>query len=597
MGYAGLQVSAELQETSRSFGQYELLSLIARGGMGEVYLASLRGELGFEKKLVVKTIRPELAENPKFVELFAAEAKTAVTLTHGNIVPIYELGRSDETLYIAMGYVDGPSLSQLLRKHAARKTALDPATALFIVREVLTGLAYAHTRHNERPPVVHRDISPRNILVDRSGQVRIVDFGIALAADVQAAHSAGSTGYMAPEQARAAKADPSADVFSVGCVLYELLTLRKAFPREGVWMDPDLDPVPEPVRPLLAAALSAKASDRPEDAGAMLKQLGPLVAQLAPTYTTQDLSEHIREFFPAGWAHDEAGDVASGTPATPATAHTQTFATRLTAVKDLPLPDESEDAEEAAPAIAAPNRASSDPPRRGIGMLPLVGVVALAVGGTWLALSGNEGAETVPVTEGSDAGERERASVPAEPTESATTNEPEPSVAPPATPDPMEITYEPTDAKVTITLAGEPVTGPPYRVPIPSETLEGVITAPGFKDLPFEVSPGDEGRPYMRIKLTPKQKGFLDVVAPNVSYAIVKVDGREAQPAHADRAARAGGGPPQHQGHLPRRGLRLRTRHRERQSEHPREEDTALRGRRPVAGVFAPEPVMHPGRS
>lgn len=532
MGYAGLQVSAEPQETSRSFGPYELLSLIARGGMGEVYLASLRGELGFEKKLVVKTIRPELAENPKFVELFAAEAKTAVTLTHGNIVPIYELGRSDETLYIAMGYVDGPSLSQLLRKHSARKNALDPATALFIVREVLTGLAYAHTRHNDRPPVVHRDISPRNILVDRSGQVRIVDFGIALAADVQAAHSAGSTGYMAPEQARAAKADPSADVFSVGCVLYELLTLRKAFPSEGIWMAPDLEPVPKPVRPLLEAALSSKASERPEDAGAMLKRLGPLVAQLAPTYTTQDLSEHIREFFPAGWAHDEAGDVASGTPATPATAHTQTFATRLTAVKDLPPPEGPEDPDAAPPAtdsdgtaapIGEPSPTSPEQPRRGIGMLPLLGVVALAVGGTWIALSGTD-TRPAPAEESADGAQPASTALPPE---TAATNEPEPAMDPPATPDPMEITIEPADAKVAITLAGKPVNGPPYLVPIPSETLEGVITAPGFRDLDFEVSPNDEGRPFMRIKLAPKQKGYLDVVAPNVSYAIVKVDGEK----------------------------------------------------------------------
>ena len=102
------------QEAPLRFGKYQLERLLARGGMGEVYQARLVGELGFEKQLVIKTILPELANKPRFIELFAAEAKTAVALSHGNIVPIYELGRSDDTFYIVMGYVDGPSAAQLL---------------------------------------------------------------------------------------------------------------------------------------------------------------------------------------------------------------------------------------------------------------------------------------------------------------------------------------------------------------------------------------------------------------------------------------------------------------------------------------------------
>ena len=116
-------------EAPLQFGKYRLSRLLARGGMGEVYLARLVGELGFEKRLVIKTILPEHASKPRFIELFAAEAKTAVALSHGNIVPTYELGRSDDTFYIVMGYVDGPSVAQMLAacRHAGA-SASTPVT-------------------------------------------------------------------------------------------------------------------------------------------------------------------------------------------------------------------------------------------------------------------------------------------------------------------------------------------------------------------------------------------------------------------------------------------------------------------------------------
>src|SRR5262245_555585 len=162
-------------ENSLSFGKYRLTRLLARGGMGEVYLARLVGELGFEKRLVIKTILPHLAAKPRFVEMFAAEAKTAVALSHGNIVPIYELGRTGEICCVVWGYVDGPSVAAMLDAYREQERAPELGLALHILRGVLTGLAYAHTPEPGRPAVVHRDITPRNVLVDRSGQVRIVD--------------------------------------------------------------------------------------------------------------------------------------------------------------------------------------------------------------------------------------------------------------------------------------------------------------------------------------------------------------------------------------------------------------------------------------
>jgi serine/threonine protein kinase len=271
--------------TPVAFGKYRLHHRIARGGMGEVYRASLVGELGFEKPLVIKTILPELAAQPRFIEMFVAEAKTAVALSHGNIVPIYELGRAEDTFYIVMGYVDGPSVAELLAAHRRRGHPPPLAVALSIVRSVLSGLAYAHTAEPGRHAVVHRDITPRNVMVDRSGQVRIVDFGIASPASATVAVRAGSTGYVAPEQARAEAVDPRADVFSTACLLYELLTLERAFPNEGVWIAPDITCLPEATRTAIARALALDPRERPADASAFLSALVPALALIAAAVT------------------------------------------------------------------------------------------------------------------------------------------------------------------------------------------------------------------------------------------------------------------------------------------------------------------------
>jgi serine/threonine-protein kinase len=502
-------VSAGSPETSRSFGKYELTSLIARGGMGEVWLGCLRGELGFEKKLVLKTIRPELARDPKFVAMFAAEAKTAVALSHGNIVPIYELGRSDEVLYIAMGHVDGPSLSELLARHRARGHPVDAATALFIVREVLTGLAYAHTGERDRPPVVHRDISPRNILVDRSGQVRIVDFGIALSADQQVRMGGGSTGYMAPEQARAAAADPRADVFAAACVLYELLTLRRAFPREGVWIAPDLEGVPAIVAPVLAGALDLDPEQRPADARAMLRELGPAVAELCATYTTQDLADHLRAYFPHGWSAELSPAPGSATPATPATGHTETFATRLTAVAPGEAASPASDAVAVAP--ARPAAAAGHTGGRARGRW-LVAALAAAAAALWLAL-GRPPASTPDGPSG-----RSVAPPIAETSTSAPT--------PPPAKGPFVLRVEPTDARVEVTFGGQRVAGPPFEIAVPDVTRDGKIAAAGYRTRSFELGPGDESR-STTITLEPVRNGTLSVVAPQVNYAWVWIDNRK----------------------------------------------------------------------
>ncbi|MBL4689522.1 MAG: serine/threonine protein kinase, partial [Nannocystaceae bacterium] len=313
------------------FGKYKVHRRIGRGGMGEVYLASLVGEFGFEKRLVIKTILPEHAAKPKFVEMFAAEAKTAVSLSHGNIVPIYELGKADDTLYIVMGHVDGPSVDRMIEAYRKRGKPPEVGLALLLAREVLSGLAYAHTPGVSRPAVVHRDISPRNVLVDRNGQVRIVDFGIAVHANAESVVRGGSTGYMAPEQARAELADPRADVFSAACLLYELLTLDKAFPKKGVWIAPDTDNLPEEFADVLRSALSLDPMERPENAGAFVNALAPALARFAMPLTDTALAAHLATLFPNGWEDDEGElDSRKLTPVTNVEA--KTYATRLTEI-------------------------------------------------------------------------------------------------------------------------------------------------------------------------------------------------------------------------------------------------------------------------
>ena len=222
-----------MAELSGPFGKYYLCEKLASGGMAEIYLAKLLGPGGFEKQLVIKQISPELGRERAFVDLFVAEAKTLVSLSHGNIVPVYELGVVDETYFIAMEYVDGPTLSELLRALDKRGKVLDPPMAAYVAGELLKGLDYAHRKADG---VIHRDLSPRNVLVSRDGEVKLVDFGLAIAVGsarrVGAGRPAGSFPYMSPEQVRQESLDARSDLFSAGVLLWEMLTGHYLFSRD-----------------------------------------------------------------------------------------------------------------------------------------------------------------------------------------------------------------------------------------------------------------------------------------------------------------------------------------------------------------------------
>ncbi|MEO6954978.1 MAG: serine/threonine-protein kinase [Polyangia bacterium] len=220
------------------FGRWQLLERIAVGGMAEIFKAKQSGAHGFEKTVVIKRILPNLASDPEFLAMFVDEAKLQCALEHPKIVQVFEFGEVDGQYFIAMEYVDGMDSLGLLRACAHRRQRLPVRLAVHIAAETLDALAYAHDKRGAdgRPlGLVHRDISPSNILLARRGDVKLGDFGIAHAAErerqskTQAGTLKGKYGYMAPEQVIGGALDARADIFAVGIVLAEMLMGRRLF--------------------------------------------------------------------------------------------------------------------------------------------------------------------------------------------------------------------------------------------------------------------------------------------------------------------------------------------------------------------------------
>jgi serine/threonine protein kinase len=218
------------------FGRYTLVERLAIGGMAELYLGEVGGDHGFAKKVVIKRILPHLAADPNFTSMFIAEAKITARLSHPRIAQTHRLGREEGQLYIEMEYVDGLDVLAMLRECAHRRVRLPPEVSAYVVKEVLDGLDYAHRLTDDAGQalgLVHRDVSPSNILVSRRGNVKLVDFGIAHAAaeqqQTQAGTLKGKYGYMSPEQVLGEGVSPQSDLFSVGVVLAEMLMGRRLF--------------------------------------------------------------------------------------------------------------------------------------------------------------------------------------------------------------------------------------------------------------------------------------------------------------------------------------------------------------------------------
>ena len=306
--------------------------------MAEVYKAKSFGVEGFEKILVIKRILPELATNQAFVDMFVHEAKLAVRLSHANIVQVFDLGRvvdgeAPPAYYIAMEYVAGLDLASLLARARRRSVTLPIGLCIYAAAEIAKGLDHAHRRRDEqmRPlGIVHRDVSPQNVLLSWEGEVKVTDFGIAKARDImedrtddnRVGQLKGKYAYMSPEQARSKSVDARSDIFSLGTVLYETLagvnpfsaatpfeTLRRVQAAEYPPLELLRQDVPAELAAIVHKALNKKPEDRVENTGRLYEELLAYLYSSATRFSANDLAEFLADYRDTQLGELDAKDV------------------------------------------------------------------------------------------------------------------------------------------------------------------------------------------------------------------------------------------------------------------------------------------------
>ncbi|MEQ9502311.1 MAG: serine/threonine-protein kinase [Deltaproteobacteria bacterium] len=300
------------------FGKYKLLERIAVGGMAEVFLAVRPGLEGFEKTFAIKRIRPHLSNEDAFLKMFLFEAKLAAGLQHPHVVQIFDLGKINDSFYIAMEYISGRDMSRVIPKAEKLGITFPIEYAFAIGERVLDGLAYAHTKADdfgEPLNIVHRDITPENVMVGWNGNVKILDFGIAKANSqtdqTKAGEIKGKLSYMSPEQGMGKKLDERSDIFTLGVVLYEWITGYKLFTGENEMailksiIDGRIYPpsyfredIPEGIEAILMKALAKDREERYQTARDMqfdIQQWLHTVAAFTPTNT--HLANFMKQIF------------------------------------------------------------------------------------------------------------------------------------------------------------------------------------------------------------------------------------------------------------------------------------------------------------
>lgn len=330
-----LAVAGAIMATNlpRPFGKYLLVRRLAVGGMAEIYLAKSIGAEGFQKDVVIKLILPSFSEDEAFVTMFIDEARIAARLHHPNIVQIYDFDRVDESYYIAMEYVEGADLRKVMDRALKLGRRIPPLLAAQIASEVAAGLRYAHTRKGEdgKPlDIIHRDVSPHNILVSFLGEVKITDFGIAKAAarstKTRAGTVKGKCAYMSPEQARGKPLDGRSDMFALCAITWEMLTGRRPFDGDSDFeilnnvLNMSLPPpslfAPTCPRELDAIVLKGLRKEREErypDMAALEKDLKAFVFKHASQVEELSLAPFMQELF----AEDTGAEQSSTVPASP----------------------------------------------------------------------------------------------------------------------------------------------------------------------------------------------------------------------------------------------------------------------------------------
>lgn len=299
-------------DTNQKLGKYTLTRHIATGGMAEIWLAEQEGPGGFSKQLVIKRILSHLARDEKFTRMFLDEARTVAQLTHPNIGQIFELGEIEGSYFIAMEYIDGLDLSVLGEKARAKGDFLPLGIAVKVVVDTLAALEFAHNFHDRDGAhlgLVHRDVTPHNILVSNDGVVKLVDFGVAKAKANQSKTQTGAVkgkfAYMAPEQIESGEIDQRVDVFAAGIVLYELLTGHKPFGDDlfavnAILTQPMPDPrehrpeVPQTLVNILNLALAKDRTKRYQSAQTMMRDLEDYMAASGTYINQRDIANYVR---------------------------------------------------------------------------------------------------------------------------------------------------------------------------------------------------------------------------------------------------------------------------------------------------------------
>jgi eukaryotic-like serine/threonine-protein kinase len=311
------EISATPLKEFKDSYHFQLTRKIAEGGMGIVYEARLFGAEGFEKQVAIKTIRKEIIEIKDFVDLFIGEAKLAACLVHQNIVQFYRLGKVGDQYYVAMEYVQGIDLREFIWRHFEKDEKIPIEIAAFIASRVARGMEYAHEKRDPagRPMnVVHCDISPKNLMISAEGEVKITDFGIAKAKGIISGdklEGLGKASYVSPEQIRGEPMDGRSDVFSLGAVLFELLTGQRAFrgrKREEILesvlkkpvvslraINPD---IPADLEKIVLKCLKRNRNERYKTAGELGYDLEYYLYHGGYGPTIQTLHKHVQKMFP-----------------------------------------------------------------------------------------------------------------------------------------------------------------------------------------------------------------------------------------------------------------------------------------------------------
>ncbi len=388
-----------------AYGKYHLLERIAVGGMAEVFLAKAFGVAGFERLLVIKRILPHMAEDREFIDMFVDEARIASTLNHSGIAQILELGQEDAAYFIAMEFIHGRDLGRLQERLRKNKRVMPIPIAVLVVSRLCEALEYAHRKTDSAGNslrIIHRDVSPGNVLISYDGDVKLIDFGIAKAQNRMGRTTAGTLkgkfGYMSPEQVRGLPLDHRSDIFAAGIILYELLTGERLFAGESDFgtlekvRNATVTPpstynrrIPRELERVVLRALAREPEERYEWASDLQQDLSRYLMFEGSLTTGKSLAAFMRELFAEDLLRENEklrlyrqrgyplvnAETTSRVPvvepppekvqATPTVEIASELTTPLRPAPKLPAPDLSDETAKT-PAEPAPPRAASSPP-------------------------------------------------------------------------------------------------------------------------------------------------------------------------------------------------------------------------------------------